>query len=308
MRLSTLLTKLICVTMIVLQCTAKIALANPCETDLLIDLPANCNGIKISHPIESLQNFLEITTPDNGIKSGMLYRSDQLDKLTETDIKKLTGLGLITVVDLRAHEELESHPNKQIPSVQFAANLPIGDDPADVVKIMPLEVASQIRPMWFAGKFDEIDKLLADHNVDLRQTRIDRYKDFVRDFKPQISRYLHALTNESNFPLLFHCAGGKDRTGYVAAITLLTLGYDEKAVVRDYLTTNLFTYDELSELYSKGSKSLRSAFGAHIEQITVSLQTIKDDYGGFETYRRDALGISDEEVEQIRKNLLAHQH
>ncbi|MGH1404016.1 MAG: tyrosine-protein phosphatase [Alphaproteobacteria bacterium] len=290
----------------ILFCFVTEASANPCKTDLQIDLPKDCASIEILHPIEGLQNFRAVSTPDNGIKENTLYRSDQLDELTDADIQKLVDLGLVTVVDLRAHEELESHPNKQIPSVQFTVNLPIGSDPADVAKIMPVEVASQIRPLWFEGKFHEIDGLLTDNGVDLYQIRINRYKDFARDFNPQISRYMHALTNESNFPLLFHCAGGKDRTGYVAAVTLLTLGYNEEDVVRDYLTTNIFTFNELSGLYSKGPQSLRPAFGAHIEQIEASLQAIKEDYGDFETYRRDALGISDEEAEKIKINLLIH--
>ena len=254
--------------------------------------------------MEGLENFRELTTPDAGIKPNTLFRSDQLDELTEDAIAKLNAIGIETVVDLRAPDELKSHPNKHIPSVDFNVNLPIGSDPADVAKIMPIEIASQIRPMWFEGRFDEIDQILADHDVNLHQIRIGRYRDFATDFNPQISRFLHLLTDGSNFPLLFHCAGGKDRTGYMAAITMLILGYSKEDVMRDYLTTNVFTYDELEELVGKGPRSLRPAFGAHPEQIEASLDVIEQSYGSFEAYRRDVLGISDEEVAAIRKNLL----
>lgn len=283
---------------------ASTASANPCKTNLPIDMPSNCEDVKVSHPIKALHNFREVRTSDARLKSGKLFRSDQLDKLSDEDVKKLSDLGMVTIIDLRAHEELETHPNKQIPSVRYTANLPIGNDPADVAKIMPVEVYEQIRPMWFAGKFDAIDKLLADHNVNIRQTRIDRYQDFATKFNDQISRYMHALTNEANFPLLFHCAGGKDRTGFVSAVTLLTLGYSEEDVMNDYLTTNLYTYKELSGLYEKAPGALKPAFGAHREQLAASLAKIKEDYGSFDAYRKTVLGISDDEVTMIKKNLL----
>ncbi|WP_282170393.1 tyrosine-protein phosphatase [Ruegeria atlantica] len=269
-----------------------------------IDLPSECKDVTVGHPIDGLENFRELTTPDAGIKPGVLFRSDQLDGLSDAAIAELNGLAIETIVDLRTPEELKTYPNAQIPSVDFNVNLPIGSDPADIAKIMPIEIASQIRPMWFEGKFDEIDQLLADHDVDLRQIRIDRYRDFATKFDPQVSRFLHLLTDANNFPMLFHCAGGKDRTGYMAAVTMLTLGYSEEDAVRDYLTTNAFTYDELEQLVGKGPHSLRPAFGAHPEQIKASLQAVKDAHGSLDTYRRDILGISDEEVESIRQNLL----
>ncbi|MBI1492399.1 tyrosine-protein phosphatase [Halocynthiibacter styelae] len=275
-----------------------------CDTTLDIAMPAQCAGIGVSHPVEGLANFRELTTPDNGIRQGQLFRSDQLHDLTDADLALLSDKAIETVVDLRAANELETHPNRHIPSVDFTANLPIGSDPADVAKIMPVEVADQIRPLWFEGKFTEIDALLAEHNVDLRQTRLDRYEEFATDFAPQVSRFLHLLTEADNYPVLFHCAGGKDRTGYIAAVTLLVLGYSEEDVMRDYLVTNVFTYEELEQLVGHGPASLRPAFGAHPEQMTKALQTIKDEYGSFDLYLSEVLDISAEDIKAIRQNLL----
>ncbi|MGH0001165.1 tyrosine-protein phosphatase [Pseudovibrio ascidiaceicola] len=295
-------------TMIGSLMTAGLAMAQsaPCETKLPIDIPSDCDAIEIIKPIEKLENFRSLTTSIDGpvLKPQLIFRSDQLDNLTEADQEKLSALGIETIIDLRAPDELDKHPNKHISSVDFNINLPIGSDPADIAKIMPLDVASQIRPLWFSGKFEEIDQLLKDHGVDIYHTRINRYKDFARKFTPQISRFMHVLLEEQNYPLMFHCAGGKDRTGYVAAVLMLSLGFSEEDVMRDYLTTNLYTFDELSKLVANGPHSLRPAFGAHKEQITAALAAMKEDYGSFENYRRDALGISDEELARIKKNLL----
>lgn len=280
-----------------------VVLADPCSTELPIDMPANCNEITVSRPFEGLHNFRELTN-DGGIRPGLLFRSDQLQEMTDADVAAMSDMGMITIVDLRAHEELEQHPNRQIPSVEMTVNLPIGTDPADVAKIMPVEVAAQIRPMWFEGRFDDINQLLADHNVDIPQVRIDRYEEFARDFTPQVSRYMHLLADEANFPMMFHCAGGKDRTGFVAAVTLLALGYSEKEVMNDYLTTNIYTFEELETLVGQGPEALRPVFGAHPEQMTAALDAVKADYGSFDAYLRDGLGVDDAELAQIRANLL----
>ncbi|MES0880454.1 tyrosine-protein phosphatase [Roseibium sp. SCP14] len=280
------------------------AAETPCNSTLDIDLPEGCDSIEIARKFDGLENFRQLTTPDNGIRPDFLFRSDQLDELSAADIAALTELGIETVVDLRSHEELEEHPDKLLPTVSFMANLPIGSDPADVEKLMPLDVAAQIRPLWFDGQFEKIDALLKEHNVDLEQARIDRYRDFATDFDEQVSRFLHLLTDDANFPLVFHCAGGKDRTGYLAAVTLMTLGYSEEDVLRDYLTTNLYTYGELSKLVSHGPVSLQPAFGAHPEQILASLNVLKERYGSFDRYLEDRLGINKEEVSKIKANLL----
>lgn len=218
---------------------------------LAIDLPSQCDEPPVSHPIEGLKNYRQVTTPGGRIKPGILFRSDQLYDLSETAVTDLNALGLETIVDLRSHDELETHPNLRIDSVDFDVNLPIGSNPADIEKIMPLEVAAQIRPMWVDGKFEEFDKLLEDHDVDLNQTRINCDQDFATKFDPQVSRFLHLLTDSNDFPLLFHCAGGKDRTGFMAAVTLLTLGYSKEDVVRDYLSTNVYTFVELENWLGK---------------------------------------------------------
>lgn len=275
-----------------------------CATQLDIDMPAACHQIDLSHPVGALSNFRELVTPDQGIKPGVLFRSDQLDALTPADQSYLEAKGIETIIDLRAPDELATHPNKPLQGVDFNVSLPIGSDPADIAKIMPVEVAERIRPLWFEGKFHEIDQLLSDHDVDLAAIRIDRYRDFGTDFSTQVSRFLHILADDSSYPVLFHCAGGKDRTGYLAAVTLLVLGYSEEDALRDYLTTNLFTFGELEKLVGHGPKSLRPAFGAHPEQMKAALQAVKDQYGSFEAYRRDVLKISDAEVAAIRSNLL----
>lgn len=52
-------------------------------------------------------------------------------------------------------------------------------------------------------------------------------------------RMLEALLQGAGKPTLIHCAAGKDRTGFAAALILLTLGVPRESVIADYMRTNL---------------------------------------------------------------------
>ena len=41
-------------------------------------------------------------------------------------------------------------------------------------------------------------------------------------------------------PQLFHCTAGKDRTGFAAALVLLSLGVDREQVMVDFLLSNYY--------------------------------------------------------------------
>ncbi|WCE31521.1 tyrosine-protein phosphatase [Vibrio sp. SCSIO 43137] len=277
-----------------------------CNSGLNIELPAECDSITLNQEFDGVKNFRQLTPLKESwkLRQGVLYRSDQMHELSPADLDKMTALGIKTVVDLRSVEEVEHFPNKHIPSVTQTVNLPIGQDPADIKNLIDPKLSQKVRKMWFEGEFEQIEQLMEESGIDLATARTPRYVEFATKFNHQISRFLHLLANEDNYPLVFHCAGGKDRTGYIAAVTLLTLGYSEQDVINDYLITNMTGFNELKGLLDKGLVALMPAGEARKEQINAALQAIKQHYGSFDNYRKNILKISDKEVEQIRANLL----
>lgn len=49
---------------------------------------------------------------------------------------------------------------------------------------------------------------------------------------------IEILADENNYPIVFHCAIGTDRTGYVAFLINTLLGVEKEALYRDYLFSN----------------------------------------------------------------------
>ena len=119
---------------------------------------------------------------------------------------------------------------------------------------------------------------------------------------------------------MFHCSGGIHRSGTAAAILLSALGVPWETVREDYLLSNDYREEEtrhrLSQLREKAAETL----GVPLEEvdttnmdafyvleasyIDAALDEITKEYGSAESYVREGLGLSDEEIQRLRTELL----
>lgn len=126
-----------------------LAHADVCR-DPAVDFPLDCPSIPVVHVVDGAPNFREPAVPlDKPLKTGRLFRSGALNELSDSDIDVLEGLGIRTIVDLRAAEEIDEDPNRHVGTVAHRIHLPIGTDPADVERLMDPQIAKRIRPIRF---------------------------------------------------------------------------------------------------------------------------------------------------------------
>jgi hypothetical protein len=110
---------------------------------------------------------------------------------------------------------------------------------------------------------------------------------YVRLFRDNEESYRQAfemLADPGNLPLLYHCAGGRDRTGVMTALLLRLLGVDWQTVIEDFL------------LSGSGSAPVS-------DQDIADLLDDVEAQGGIEAYLRSA-GVSEAVQAAIRRNLL----
>ena len=111
---------------------------------------------------------------------------------------------------------------------------------------------------------------------------IQGYREFVT--LPSANRAYRklfvSLADAKNLPAVFHCASGKDRTGWAAAALLTLLGVAKETVIADYLRTNDYLLPQ--------SASLIDAFVAAggDRAIPEAIIEVKPEY--IELLRRDA--------------------
>ena len=111
---------------------------------------------------------------------------------------------------------------------------------------------------------------------------------------------------------LVHCAAGKDRTGFAAAIILLALGVPETVVMRDYLLSQQFFVPENEIAYIREKYDMQAAtdemlmpvLEVHEDYLAMALNTINEAYPSFEAYLEQALGVGEPELAELRSRYI----
>ncbi len=282
--------------------------ANRCQDTLGIELPEDCEAVPVSYLLTGAPNFRPITPPVGGsptLKENALFRSDALHELTDQDVAYLEKLRVKTIVDFRYDQEITDDPDRPIASVTQRINPVIGRGLEDVDQMMDEQTYANVRTWFIAGEFDKVDSVLQHYDIDMAQSRKERYASFATDYTQEFGTFMKTLTEADNYPVVFHCQGGKDRTGFAAALLLKTVGFSEEDIVRDYLTTNLYAYDQTREGMMHSPQSLLPSIGAHREQLEAAMEAIDEKYGSFARYLRQGLGLSEADVAAIKENVLA---
>jgi protein-tyrosine phosphatase len=226
------------------------------------------------------------------IRNNMIFRSDKLSELTESDLEEIKLLGIKTIVDFRSENEKKDEPNN-IPDEINYIEMPIAAD-----KDIRLELNDVIN-----GK----------SNKKMGQFLIDVNKDFVLLYSDIFSEFLKRLISNPE-PTLFHCTSGKDRTGFAAFLILHILEIPKNIILEDYLKTNDFIKDSLEHQINHVSKLLNIPLDkaslikplllVDIEYINNAINTINQYYGSIDNYISDVLHITNIMKIQLRKIMM----
>jgi protein tyrosine/serine phosphatase len=145
------------------------------------------------------------TADGRTLRRGALVRARSLDALGDEDWAALRALGVRTLIDLRNDDERSSAPS---PAGITALHLPLDgmDD----------------REFW-----DEWAS-------DWRFGTPVYYAPHVARFPERSLAVLEAIASAPPGGVLFHCVGGRDRTGMIAVLALTLVGVPPEVVADDY--------------------------------------------------------------------------
>lgn len=163
------------------------------------------------------------------VRTGKLIRSDNLQDLTDGDVRLLVERWQVrTVVDLRTQVEVDSegpgpltlerrvaiHHLSLFPEAGHNTDVTAADNDGPVV--LPWQTAdTQIRE---------------------RRNAVGTYQRYLEDRPDSIVDALR-LIGRTNGATIVHCAAGKDRTGVVVALALDEVGVERDAIVEDFVRT-----------------------------------------------------------------------
>jgi protein-tyrosine phosphatase len=219
-----------------------------------------------------------------------LYRSGLLTELSRSDLDRLSELGVKTIIDLRSEEEREAHPSR-VPAGAETRVIPLTDEGANTRAI-----AQRIMRGDSAG-------------LDLPNLLVESNQRLATQFNTEVAEIISILADPARLPAVFHCSAGKDRTGYIAAVVLMLLGVDEATVFEDYLLSNQTLAAEidsnlfkirLMSLFRADQEGMREVMSVRRRYLNAALVTIDQQYGGFDAYREQVLGMDEDALRAFR--------
>lgn len=228
------------------------------------------------------------------VKWGQLYRSGHLADLSPRGLHRFTDLGVSTTIDFRSTDEAQRRPDR-LPEEVREIHLPVMDQ---ANREMSKEIRERITNNRLEGFAPE--RLIT-----------KAYQQFPTEFTPAYKTFMQTVLDAQGTPVLWHCTAGKDRTGYAAAILLRLLGVDQETIYHDYLLSNHYvkrlnkrTFSAILVRGFKAYRMIRPLLGVQLDWLQAAFVTINEEWGSFDSYIDEGLGLSPSDVQQMKDTLL----
>jgi len=91
---------------------------------------------------------------------------------------------------------------------------------------------------------------------------LEKYDTSLKEVKQWLNDVFTTLTtlSEVDFPIMFHCRGGKDRTGVVVACLLTVLGFPEDLVIDEFMLSQEVKRADIENSLKNVTKDIRKYF------------------------------------------------
>jgi protein-tyrosine phosphatase len=225
------------------------------------------------------------------VRWNAVFRSGTTHALTPEDISALAKRGIRYAFDLRSNKERCDYPSRLTDITGLTFRYRDHDDmPGDIRRVLHSPDATA---------------------EDSRQLMISVYRELPHGFADAI-RSLFAHLAEGEFPLVFNCAAGKDRTGVAAALLLSALGVPRATVVEDYLLTDQFFQrscdmilgDKRAPLFANLDRAVwEPLMRVHADYLNAMFSELEQTHGSLAGYF-NAIGIDSTIIHRMRDQLL----
>lgn len=241
------------------------------------------------------KNFRDLggyrTMDGRTIRWGLLYRSDSLHKLTGADLRHLSTLHLDRVIDFRSIHEKHLEPDRLPEELKSRlVHIPILDSSTGL----------------FQNSREKFVRIIP--TVNASEFMIKTNMEMATRFAAEMQQFIGILLSSNGRPMLFHCAAGKDRTGFAAAVFLRLMGVPQEVVMQDYLLTNQYflsayrwTLRFIRLVRGRGfAKTVREFMIADPAYLGAAFRALDEKYGLFKHYVSDGLGLTEADVAYLR--------
>ncbi len=225
-------------------------------TDATLPRIIKCDGVT------NMRDLGGYVAGDKVVKQGMIYRSGRLNKSdSETLVPEITAEGINTMLnELKIKTEIDVR--------------------------RPLSVSNEVGSL--NGKSVLGDSVNYYHCGMEWSDGADNPSNY--ESLRQVFGY---FADKDNYPIVFHCNIGTDRTGYISYLLGGLLGVEKEALLRDYLISNFGNIGGMRSLSRISSyvDAIDNSTGANFAEKT-------------ENYLVNVVGVSRSDIESIREIML----
>ncbi len=232
------------------------------------------------------------TTANNGVmRTGVFYRSDYLS-LNNADWTTISALNIGRDIDLRTPSEITANPDL-VPSGATHTNINIYGTQSPTPE-----------PAFTAAPSVAINFMQAS------------YQAFVTDpvQRAGFHNVLITLATDSGADL-WHCSGGKDRTGWTAMLMETIAGVSSATIMRDYLATNSYTAALISTTRAElllqyptaNPATIDALLGVQASYLQAGLDQVIASYGSMYAYLTQGLGLTQADIYVLRAKMVFYQ-
>ncbi|MFH1060608.1 MAG: tyrosine-protein phosphatase [Pseudomonadota bacterium] len=233
--------------------------------------------------------FVNPTSNFGVMRTGVIYRTDALGSLSPADSATITSLRVGRDIDLRTPSEISSTPDR-VPQGVIYTNVNIYGTPSPVPE-PPFTAAPSVAIAFMQ----------------------EGYREFITDpvQREGLRTVLLTLAHDS-FPVMYHCSGGKDRTGWTSAILQSIAGVSSETVKTDYLATNTYTAALISltraailaENPAANPATVDALLGVQASYLQTAFDQVVASYGSMYNYLTQGLGLTQADIYVLRAKMV----
>ena len=255
--------------------------------------------------LKSGSNFRDFgdypTLENKRIQKGIFFRSASLNSIVDKeDLNYLKNFKFKTVIDLRSTEEQQLQPDTWV--------------------LEQRSINYQFHEYSFLKMMDGMNDKKKVVSKSYGGSEL-YYRAMHKIFIPQLKLFFNEILNEKT-PIILHCSGGQDRTGFVVAIMLKLFNVSNDLIYEDYLLSTDLRNPELEfigiDLHKEAEKNAFAKFmvsyvsdnprdnvkplrnKSGVPFIKIALDEILSVHGSVESYVINEIGLSQKDVSHLR--------
>jgi protein-tyrosine phosphatase len=135
------------------------------------------------------------------------------------------------------------------------------------------------------------------------------YQQFLSKCRDNVGKIMATLADAENNASMYHCAGGKDRTGVISALLLGIAGVPDDTIAEDYALTSMYpTKTKRPTLGSPETDFVLDPLYAYKmvcppEAMLLTLGYLKEKYGSVKSYLR-WIGLTAKQIDRLKSKML----